>query len=180
MPTEFTKVVANGTERVCSDFSELIAVHGFKRTKKKVWTRRNEHTIEIISFFRKGSTYINISYEVGLRVLTGIHVLNDSLSSSPRNGPCSDDAEVWSKRYHHRFNALSGSTYDRCLIDLMRFVNEVGMPWFVTYRQPTNLLNDSSSPIGPTARAGLGAALNGDTDSRLVMASLKDLGIKVK
>ena len=32
--------------------------------------------------------------------------------------------------YHHRFNAKTGSTYERCLQELGLFVSEVAEPWF--------------------------------------------------
>ena len=32
--------------------------------------------------------------------------------------------------YHHRFNAVTGSTYDRCLQDLGLYIDEVAEPWF--------------------------------------------------
>lgn len=32
--------------------------------------------------------------------------------------------------YHHRFNAETGSTYDRCLQELSLYIEEVAEPWF--------------------------------------------------
>jgi len=32
--------------------------------------------------------------------------------------------------YHHRFNAETGSTYDRCVQELAFYIEEVAEPWF--------------------------------------------------
>ncbi len=49
------------------------------------------------------------------------------------SGPFSDVGRIRAGRYHLRFNAKSGDTYDRCLDDLVRFVKEHGEPWFARF-----------------------------------------------
>src|SRR5690606_32032664 len=96
---------------------------GFKRTRKSMWTRLNEHTVDLINFDRQGSTYgAPYNASVGIRVSFGIRILNDDFPSVALNGPMSDDLHYRLERYHLRFNAETWSTYDRCMTDLIRFL----------------------------------------------------------
>src|SRR5262245_2066831 len=56
---ERSAVVKAGMERVCSDFTKLVASLGFVRTnsRSRTWTYRGDKFIRVIYFHRGGSTY---------------------------------------------------------------------------------------------------------------------------
>lgn len=81
-------------------------------------------------------------------------------------------------RYHLRFNAQTGSTYDRCLDDLVRLVTEQGEPWFHEFRSVERLLKRPDTPLDDADKQFLAAAASGNVNALNVAASLKILGIK--
>src|SRR5476649_2934263 len=113
------KIVRDGLERVCKEFTEYLSQHGFVRSKKMLWIRSNGESLECISFFRRGSTYGSAhTASVDIRVAFFTEKVGHPSESGRRNGPWSDklrDAKGYA--YHLRFNASSWSTYDRCLDD---------------------------------------------------------------
>ena len=178
-PKETTKVVRAGMERVCKEFSARISELGFQRTKKKIWTRRQTFTVDFIHFHRDGCSYGRpLNFSVSIRVHFGIRVLNDNFPAPALNGPLSDVEKTRSGNYHLRFNAQTGSTYDRCLEDLVRFVVEQGEPWFQEFRSVEALLQKSHSPLRDNEKQLLSAAIAGEVNSANLAASLKMLGIK--
>jgi len=114
---------------------------------------------------------------VHIRVHFGIRVLNDDFIAAALNGPQSDAGTLHTGRYHLRFNAETGSTYDRCVDDLARFVVEQGEPWFQRWSSVDALLQ-SDSPLRPQDREFLSAARDGQASAERVAASLRILGIK--
>ena len=80
--------------------------------------------------------------------------------------------------YHHRFNAETWSTYDRCLDELALFVKEVAEPWFAQWGQPEKLMSHPDLPA--STRKLLAEAIAGRADPKNVATSLKNLGIKVR
>ena len=182
MPTvpekSFTSVVRAGFERACRDFSIRAEPLGFRRTLKMFWTRRHPLTVDFIHFHRHGSTYgAPRTASVHIRVHFGIRVLNDDFIAAALNGPQSDAGTLHTGRYHLRFNAETGSTYDRCVDDLARFVVEQGEPWFQRWSSVDALLQ-SDSPLRPQDREFLSAARDGQASAERVVASLRILGIK--
>ena len=182
MPTapdkSFTSIVRTGLERACRDFTARVELLGFRRTLKMFWTRRHPLTVDFIHFHRSGSTYgASRTASVDIRVYFGIRVLNDDFIAAALNGPQSDPGRLHAGRYHLRFNAETGSTYDRCVDDLARFVVEQGEPWFQRWSSVDALLQ-SDSPLRPQDREFLSAARNGQASAERVAASLKILGIK--
>lgn len=176
---ELSRLVRAGMEEACKDFTVRIGPLGFRRTRSKWWTRRHEHTVDFIYFFRGGSSYgAPINASVDIRVHFGIRVLNDPYVPTALNGPFSDAGGLRSGRYHLRFNARSGSMFERCTDDLVRFVVEQGEPWFQRFRTAEALLRLPDSPLKPRERESLRAAQEGRIDVGNVAASLKDLGIK--
>ena len=122
-------VVREGFERACKDFDTLVTTWGFRRTKKRDWSRPSGEYVEIIHLHRRGSSYgapINNSVHIRVhfaRTLAGAPVV--------LNGPSSEQVrDARGYTYHLRFNASSWSTYDRCIVDLERIVKEHGLPWF--------------------------------------------------
>ncbi len=176
-----TQVVRQGVERACRDFSQRIAPLGFTRTRKMFWTRLpGLHTIDFIHLFRSGSSYGKpINYSVSLRVHLGIRVLNDTFEAAALNGPCSDDMRSFREgRYHLRFNASTGSTYERCIDDLARFVTEQGVPWFERFKMADALLDRSDTPLRDAEKQYLRGALSGAARPEALTRSLTLLGIK--
>jgi hypothetical protein len=174
-----TQVVRTGLEAACKEFTAAVAPLGFVRSKKLFWVRRREHTVDFIHFHRSGSSYgAPISASVRIRVHFGIRVLNDTFPAAALNGPNSDSAEACEGRYHLRFNAATGSTFDRCIQDLVRFVDEHGLPWFNQFEDVECLLTRADSPVQAEARSLLIDAIHGRANSDHFAASLKLLGIK--
>jgi hypothetical protein len=104
-------------------------------------------------------------------------VLNDTLPGPALNGPHSDAQVTRSGRYHLRFNALTGSTYERCVEDLNRLFLEHGLPWFRMYSDPQSLLEHQESPLNADAKKLLREAVAGTANEQNIAASLKLLGI---
>ena len=174
----FTSVVRAGLERACRDFSVRVEPLGFRRTLKMFWTRRHPLTVDFIHFHRHGSTYgAPQNASLHIRVHFGIRVLNDDFIAAALNGPQSDAGTLHTGRYHLRFNAETGSTYDRCVDDLARFVIEQGEPWFQRWSSVDAMLQ-ADSPLRPQDREFLSAAQDGQASAERVAASLKILGIK--
>lgn len=180
IPEDTTQVVRGGVEKAAKDFTARVERLGFKRTKKMLWARGHPHTADFISLFRKGSSYGQpINYSVSLNVGFGIRVLNDVLEGLSPNGPRYDFSErLRVAHYHFRFNAQTGSTYDRCIDDLARYVMDEGEPWFTRFRETAALLNCEDSPLRESEKARLREAIDTRADSAAVSQSLKLLGIK--
>jgi len=180
IPDHTTQVVRQGVENAAKDFSMRMEPLGFKRTKKMLWARRHQHTADFITLFRQGSSYGRpINYSVRLDVGFGIRVLNDVFEGLSPNGPQYDFSErLRAAHYHFRFNAQTGSTYDRCIDDLTRYVMQEGEPWFLRFREANALLTCGDSPLRQPERERFTAAVAGDSDGSAVTQSLKLLGIK--
>lgn len=179
MPAKpMTIIVRRGLESVCRQFSDCAASFGFGRTRKMLWTRPHDHTVDVIHFHRSGSSYgAPISANVEVRVHFAIRVFNDPFSGLALNGPTSDATRVRSGRYHLRFNARSGDMLDRCVEDLVRFVQDHGEPWFREFHDPERLLDHSRSPLREEARDSLLAAIRGEANPENIAASRKLLGL---
>jgi hypothetical protein len=143
------------------------------------WTRAHLHTVDVIHLFRCGSSYgAPINYSVRLELQCGIRVLNDTFEAAAMNGPSSDAGRSREGRYHLRFNAQTGSTFERCVDDLVRFVGEQGEPWFRRFTNMTDLTQSGDSPLRSREREFLEAALAGRGSADNAAASRKILGIK--
>ncbi|MCB5426547.1 hypothetical protein H0274_14890 [Altererythrobacter sp. CC-YST694] len=131
---EHSAVVAEGMKRVCSAFTTIVHPLGFKRGNGRVWVRQHGETEERIYISRSGNSYgaprtPSIDLQLGLASRRGIddpvHLDHHTTGKLRRpTGYC----------YHHRFNAQTGSTYDRCLEELALFTSEVAEPWFAEQR----------------------------------------------
>ncbi|MFC0019009.1 DUF4304 domain-containing protein [Roseibacillus persicicus] len=174
-----SQVVREGLEKACEEFTVRVMPLGFSRTKKMFWTREQPHVVEFIHFHRSGSSYgAAINFSVDIRVHFGIRVLNDNCDSASLNGPFSDPTLTREGRYHLRFNAKTGSTYDRCVGDLVRFVAERGEPWFHQFRDCEVLIGSSDTPLSLDSIGYLEASIRGDADSDNIAGSRKLFGIK--
>jgi len=180
IPVDTTQVVRAGVERATRDFTARIEGLGFKQTKRMLWARRHQHTADFISLFRDVSSYGRpINYSVSFTVSFGIRVLNDVFDALSPNGPRYDYSErLRAAHYHFRFNAQTGSTYNRCIDDLVRYAVHEGEPWFIGFRDTETLLNSVGSPLRDPEKASLRQAMNDKADSAAISQSLKLLGIK--
>lgn len=178
---ELTRTCREAFEKLCSDFSIQAEPLGFTRSKSTLWTRAHALTVDVLSFFREGSTYgAPISASVKVRVSLAIRALNDNSPGLTLNGPCT--SHFVGQRppgYHLSFNARSFSQYERCLGDIMRFVREQGLPWFADYTDPGALIERVDSPLSPQARLRLREALAGNSNAAAVAASRKLLRLRV-
>ena len=169
---------------MCREFTSRVAPLGFSRTKKMYWTRRRDFTLDFIHFHRGGSTYGSpINASVSIRDSLGIRVINDSRDYIVLNGFSSDELSnrrIRAGCYHLRFNAISGSTFARCVDDLQRFVIEQGEPWFKKVSSTTYLLWFPSSPLRQDQKRLLHAHKAGHPTEENVATSFKILGIKVR
>ena len=131
-------IVKAGVDKAIKDFTANLEKFGFKHTKKWWWVRLKPNSTDFIHLHLSGSSYGggSINYSVSFRVHCGNRVLNDSKEWIVLNGPDSDMPETYEGRFHLRFNTKSGSTYDRCITDLVRYVNEFGEPWFSSVKEP--------------------------------------------
>ena len=178
-PKPLTRLVRDGLERACKEFSSRIEPLGFRRTLKMFWTRRNPLPLDFVHLHRSGSSYgAPGNASVDIRIHCGIRVLNDDFVAAGLNGPNSDAVETRTGRYHLRFNAESGSTFERCVDDLARFVLERGEPWYERFRSTEALVNEPDSPLKPQEKEALIAAKEGRASAERVAASLKIFGIK--
>jgi hypothetical protein len=175
MTTELTSLVRKGTERACVAFTADIAALGFQRTRKMFWARVHEHSADVLHIHRGGISYgAPISASVSLRLHLAIRVLNDSFPAIALNGPSSDTAV----RYHLRFNARSFDLFDRCVHDLVRYVRDVGEPWFALFREPNALLLRPDSPLQADGKAHLQDALAGRYSEAHLQLTQKELGLE--
>jgi hypothetical protein len=132
---EYSQVVADGMKRACSDFTKIVQPLGFKRGPRRSWVRKSGEAEECIYISRSGATYgaprsPSISLQLDLSSRRGI--------DSPRHYFSHHETGMLRRPtgycYHHRFNAQSGSTYDKCIEELALFMNEVAEPWFFDHR----------------------------------------------
>ena len=137
MPTNpLTVIVRKAFNDACRDFSFAVAERGFTRTKTRLWVRLNEQTIDVISLFREGSSYgAPIGGTLDIRLNSSARLLNDTTEYLALNGPQSDVARTRNGKYHLRFNAKSRHMYDRCVTDLIRFVDTECEPWFAELKR---------------------------------------------
>jgi hypothetical protein len=176
---ETTKVVREGVERACKEFTSRISPLGFARAKRMFWTRLKEFTVDVIHFHRQGSTYGSaINYKVEFRVHFAIRLLADPAEHVALNGPFSDPARLREGRFHLSFNASSGHMYDRCVEDLTRFVTVVGEPWFFRFADMDALQSATESPLNDFEKQALTASLANAADPTMTPQTANALRIK--
>lgn len=171
--------ITEGMRHICADFSQVICLRGFLPTKARTRVRINDVSAESIYFHRLGSSYgSSRTASVDIRVMLSIRILNAPIAGGAI-GIISDHARrKTGYAYHHRFNAETGSTYNRCLEELGFYMTEVAEPWFSEWRDPQRLMTHDELSI--EVREGLAAAISGNASPGTVAASLKALGIKAR
>ncbi len=134
-PKSTTQIVREGFNRACTDFTKLSAPFGFSRSRARFWSRQADGFTDFIHFHRCGVSYgapLNNSIDIRVHFASHHGQLRDPIG---HNGPDSDrlrDSRGYA--YHLRFNALTWSTYERCLDDLIRVLEDHGLPWFAKQR----------------------------------------------
>lgn len=176
MERSSSAVVREGLEHACQACSNGMAELGFLRSRKTLWTRPREHTVDFVHFHRDGISYgASPNHTCSIRIHLGIRVLNDPTAELNLNGPTSSPGyDV--HRYHHSFNAKSRSQFDRCVTDLVRFVREIGEPWFLRHAE-LSVLVGASEVLAEVAQAGLRSSRAGVADSASWARSRRLLGI---
>ncbi|MFZ2030969.1 MAG: hypothetical protein WAU68_11715 [Vitreimonas sp.] len=131
LPSPTSKIVTAGMNRLCGDFGNRIAPLGFTKSGSKVWSRQNGPTIESIQLQRKGSSYgAPLNASVHVRVVLGTKNVGDNSSGAGRVVYSDASRKTDGRAYHHKFNAETWSTYERCLDELSQYVAEVAESWF--------------------------------------------------
>lgn len=177
---ELSKIVRRGFDKARREFTSRVAPLGFARSRASFWTRLRPHklSLDFIHFHRSGSSYGSpISGVVNIRVHFGIRVLNDDFPGEALNGPQSDPGTLRAGRYHLSFNAESNHSFDRCLCDLLRIVEEIGEPWFEKFAIPEALLEASESPLTEAGRDYLRQAVADESDLDRIAATRKLFGL---
>lgn len=125
-------IIKDGVAKAMDEFAQKIENLGFVRTKKMLFVREHETFADFIHVHINGSSYSGgaFNYSVSFRLHCGKRLYEDARKYLTLNGTESSLPELIDKRYHLRFNAKSGSTYERCIEDLLRFVKEDGEKWF--------------------------------------------------
>lgn len=137
----YSKVVSEGMKRVSNDLHALLKCRGFKRASSRTWHCESGGFIKTVHLQRSGSSYgAPRNASVGLRLTLSLRA-KANVTSDPGDLIISDSARrANGYAYHHRFNAATGSTYDRCVQELELYVAEVAEPWFQERLRSSNPL----------------------------------------
>ncbi len=132
----YSRVVDEGMKRVCSAFTQIAQPFGFKRGNGRKWVRQLNGLEETMFVSRSGATYgAPRSPSISLQLDLASIRLNDRESVHLHHNTTQMIRRTTGYCYHHRFNAETGSTYDRCLQELRLFIEEVAEPWFEEQRR---------------------------------------------
>lgn len=121
--------------RLCNEFNPIVEELGFSRTRSgaRLWHRQRDGLMEMIHLHRSGSSYgAPRNNSVSIRAEFIIKAPDSPVTDAWLDSDKLKDSSGY--RYHLRFNALTWSTYDRCLQDLERVTKEHGQPWFSQHR----------------------------------------------
>lgn len=132
MPSEYSSLIADGMKRICSDLHQHLAERHFKKKGRRKWVRQRGDCLEQVYLFRLGSTYgASTNYSVDIIIEAWVSNTNapdkrqryfyNNASVRKPDGYC----------YHHRFNAKTWSTYDRCLDEIVLYIEKELEPWFL-------------------------------------------------
>ncbi|WP_146583597.1 DUF4304 domain-containing protein [Posidoniimonas polymericola] len=127
-----TKLTQKAFNDACRDFTVALKERGFSKTKTRMWVRINKQTIDVVTLFREGSSYGAPSGgTLDIRLNSAIRSPAETTDYLALNGPQSDVARTRSGKYHLRFRVESRHMYERCMTDLIRFVDSECEPWFI-------------------------------------------------
>lgn len=160
----------NGAEAVRRRLARALAPRGFLRTKTSFWTRQQEVVIHFIHLHL-------FTFAPSFRVHLGIRVLNDSFEAVALNGLASHDGWYGDRRQYMFEYSERNESIERCADNLLRFVDDVAIPWFERFVTAETLMTASGSPLAEDERAALGEALAGRSSESRVLASKVLLGV---
>ncbi|QNN21400.1 hypothetical protein HED60_03635 [Planctomycetales bacterium ZRK34] len=177
--SEYSKIVRAGFDNACRSFGERIAPFGFQGTKRRFWVRLNSDSADTIYFHRSGETYgAPICAEVDIRVECSLYILDAPLDTAYIHGPVSDAVVSRKNRYHLRFNAKSGSMFERCIDDLVRFFEDHCEPWFMRCANLNALARWPNRILSRQERLALQKLLRAGPSPEQRTHTLKRLGLK--
>lgn len=134
-----SEIVAEGMKRVTDQLSIMLDRKGFVRMQRaRGWQRANGRMIETVHLQRRGSSYgAPRAASVDLRLTLGIREISDASDEVERREAIISDRarRPDGHAYHHRFNAATCSTYERCLQELELYLVEFAEPWFAERRE---------------------------------------------
>lgn len=134
-----SEIVAEGMKRVTEQLSIMLKPKGFVRIgSSRGWQRLNGRMVETVHLQRRGGSYgpprtasVDLRLTIGIREMSGA-----GDRAEDRETLVSDQVRRPNGHtYHHRFNAATGSTYERCLQELELFLVEFAEPWFAERRE---------------------------------------------
>jgi len=151
-------------------FTAGLERHGFRHTKTSFWVREREHVVEFIHLhlFRHSPAF---------RVHLGIRVLNDSFVAPALNGPHSPDGWFGDPARECLEFSDDPDSVARCAQSLLRFADELALPWFRQFADPHVLVTAADSPLQQDARMALAEALSGKSAPEQVAKSRSLLGL---
>ena len=151
-------------EAVRRRVAKLLATSGFRRTKTTFYVRVTPQVFEFVHLHL-------FSYSPSFRVHLGIRALNDAFSAAALNGPHSEGMS-----YNLAFD-ISEPSLNACAGEVVRFLADVGNPWFARWSNPSVLATDPLSPLDPAARVALLRSVSGAWDRRASELSHELLGV---
>lgn len=160
-------------EKVLRKLAKLLQPVGFVHTKPTFYTRINSQVVEFIHLHK-------FSFSAAFRVHIGLRAMNDPFEAIALNGPTSDDFRGTTSERGNRYDLHfeeTEETLDRCASSAAQFVQEVGHPWLLTWRDPIALVSSPTSPLSEQARSALLQALSGSTDKECVQRTRKLLNM---
>lgn len=122
-------------KKICSDFNVEVKEFGFNKSGRRAWQRVVQDRVEAIHFHRRGSSYgSSLNNSIDIRVeLYSRETNSEDATFEVMHSDMIRKADGYV--YHHRFNAKSWSTYDRCLEELLLFTKDFAEPWFQKQRK---------------------------------------------
>lgn len=181
MASELTTLVNAEISRLMKLIEPRLSALGYSPAKKYHWVKERQHSAIFVILQRQGSTYGGpTSASISLDVSAGVRVFNSDFPALALNGPQSGRAERSDGlKFHTRFNARSGSQFERTCEDIVRFVSEIVEPWSNTNADEGRLL-DSDALLTTEEQENLKAAVVGESDGERVARSRKLLGLSTR
>lgn len=164
------KLEKTNADKVKRKVAVLLKDYGFSRTKPTFYTKLLNDRIEFVHLHK-------FTFGPFFRVHMGIRFLCDEFEAAALNGPDSDSYKYANKNIIMAYSSKEESM-DRCAVEILNFVKQVGFTWFEKWRKSEVIL---SSPISHDETRLLEAyrkSLIGDLDEQISNNSLRILGIR--
>jgi len=142
VPSEQSKLVQAAMKKICADFSSHVTKYGFEKSGRRMWKREINGHLERIHFHRHGSSYgapTTNSVDIRVELMSQLVGEDEALPTHFQNSDQIRKSDGYC--YHHRFNAKTGHTYERCLEELIMYTEDFAEPWFRKKRGDNLLKN---------------------------------------